>query len=62
MYKIHDLEKVVEAVGFADPINGYPDYDYKKGFNNILHWFQTQLAKDSREVKVNGAKEVKKKK
>ena len=44
------------------PRTGKFNYDYKKGFNDGLNWFQTQLAKYSREVKVNGAKEVKKKK
>lgn len=62
MYRIYDPEEVLEAVGFAHPIKGYPDYDYKKGFNDGLNWFQAQLAKYSREVKLNGTKEVKKKK
>lgn len=57
MYKIYDPEEVLEAVGFAHPIKGYPDYDYKKGFNDGLSWFQKQLAKHSIEVKVNVSKE-----
>ena len=40
MYRIYDPEKVLEAVGFAHPIKGFPDYDYKKGFNDGLNWFQ----------------------
>lgn len=57
MYRIYDPEKVLEAVGFAHPIKGFPDYDYKKGFNDGLNWFQAQLAKYSREVKVRGQTE-----
>lgn len=56
MYKIYAPEEVLAAVGFAHPIKGYPDYDYKKGFNDGLNWFQVQLAKYSREVKLNGSK------
>ena len=47
----------MEAVGFAHPIKGFPDYDYKKGFNDGLNWFQKQLTKYSREVKVRGQTE-----
>lgn len=54
MYRIYDPEEVLEAVGFAHPIKGFPDYDYKKGFNDGLNWFQKQLTKYSREVKVRG--------
>ena len=38
MYRIYDPEEVLEAVGFAHPIKGFPDYDYKKGFNDGLNW------------------------
>lgn len=54
MYRIYDPEEVVAAVGFAHPIKGYPDHDYKKGFNDGLNYFQIQLAKHSREVKLRG--------
>ena len=57
MYRIYDPEEVLEAVGFAHPIKGFPDYDYKKGFNDGLNWFQKQLTKNSREVKVRGQTE-----
>ena len=57
MYRIYDPEEVLEAVGFAHPIKGFPDYDYKKGFNDGLNWFQKQLTEYSREVKVRGQTE-----
>lgn len=62
MYRIYDPEEVLEAVGFAHPIKGFPDYDYKKGFNDGLNWFQKQLTKNSREVKVRGQTEDSKRK
>lgn len=62
MYRIYDPEEVLEAVGFAHPIKGFPDYDYKKGFNDGLNWFQKQLTKYSREVKVRGQAEDSKRK
>ena len=62
MYRIYDPEEVLEAVGFAHPIKGLPDYDYKKGFNDGLNWFQKQLTKNSREVKVRGQTEDSKRK
>ena len=62
MYRIYDPEEVLEAVGFAHPIKGFPDYDYKKGFNDGLNWFQKQLTKSSREVKVRGQTEDSKRK
>lgn len=62
MYRIYDPEEVLEAVGFAHPIKGFPDYDYKKGFNDGLNWFQKQLTTYSREVKVRGQTEDSKRK
>lgn len=54
MWRVYDPEQLLEAVGFAHPIKGYPDYDYKKGFNDGLNFFQLQLAQHSREVKLSG--------
>ena len=62
MYRIYDPEEVLAAVGFAHPIKGFPDFDYKKGFNDGLNWFQKQLAKYSREVRVRGQAEDSKRK
>ena len=62
MYRIYDPEEVLEAVGFAHPIKGFPDYDYTKGFNDGLNWFQKQLTKHSREVKARGQTEDSKRK
>lgn len=54
MWRVYDPEQLLEAVGFAHPIKGYPDYDYKKGFNDGMNFFQLQLAQHSREVKLSG--------